>query len=109
MAVQKAVQSKKSSSTKEKWFDLGTLRKNEAGKSYIVLDKNVEISVGGKTLDLGDYRTLRLTDPYSSLDGLLESGHITEDEHAQRKDAMQQRNVKFKVTLPPPGRAEDSE
>lgn len=102
---------KNSGGAKEKWYDLGTLRKpkDKDKNSYIVLDKNVEILVGGKPVDLGDYRTIRLMDPFASLDSLLEGGHIDEPEHQKRTDALTERNVKYKLTVPPAASAEDSE
>ena len=87
--------------TKQAWAELGAVRKNGDKTSYIVLNKDVEILVKGEKVDLGKYRTVKLMDPKTSLDGLLSKGHIDEAEHSKRLGELQERNVKFKLVVPP--------
>jgi len=97
---------------KKKWSDLGTLRKKEGGKAYLVIGNNVKILVGTynkesdsvedyEEVDLGEYRTVALTDPFAGIDGLLSKGYIDEKEANSRIEKIKDKNVKYKVTVPP--------
>lgn len=97
---------------KAKWTDLGTLRKKEGKNPYLVLDKSVKILVGTynkdteeydnfKEVDLGEYRTLQCTDPIKGIDALLDGGHIDEKEHETRTNMIEDKNIMYKVTVPP--------
>lgn len=94
---------------KTKWVDIGTLRKNEKGTSYIVLDKNVELLVKSKEnpdgviLDLGQYRQVKLVDPTSGLDSLLENGHIDQEKFDKQHAFLKEKNVRYKLSVPPTG------
>lgn len=86
---------------KPSWPELGTLRKNKSGKSYIVLNKDVEITVNGQKVDLGKFRSVQLVDPTAGVDALLEGGYITEKDHAERLSAIEERSIKYKLVVPP--------
>ena len=87
------------------WADLGTVRqrKNKDGNlvSYIVLNEGVTVTVQGKEIDLGKYRTVSLVNPMNALDALLEGGHISESEHENRAKFLKDKMVKYKITVPP--------
>lgn len=87
------------------WPELGTLRTkldNEGQrKSYIVLNKNIEILVDGNPLDLGQFRTVRLTDPRKGLDTRLSKGSLTEDDYNEKITALEERNIKYTLVVPP--------
>lgn len=79
---------------------------------YLVLNGNVKISVGKwnndkkavenfEEVDLGQYRTVKCTDPYAGLDALLEGDHINEDEHADRVEFIKDKNIRFNLAVPP--------
>lgn len=95
--------------TKSNWFNLGTLRSKEVEtqdgdtvrKSWIVLDKNVTILVDGEEVNLGDYRTVKLIDPRPGLDSALENGSIDEGKHKELVNGYDERNVVYKLTVPP--------
>ncbi|PCI45920.1 MAG: hypothetical protein COB41_00590 [Proteobacteria bacterium] len=96
------------------WPELGTLRqKNEDGsKPYLHIHPSVRILIGSynsdtesydnyEELDLGDYRTVKCVDPLSGLDALLEKGYIDEAEHEKRVTVVEDKNIMFKLTVPP--------
>lgn len=105
----------------KKFTDVGELRqrnvKNEAGevigkKSYLVVDSNIKILKGRfnsetktvgdyQEVDLGQYRTIELLDPKSGIDGLLAKDYITEEEHQKRMTRLEEKNVKYKLSIPP--------
>lgn len=97
---------------KKSWPELGTLRKKEGEKPYLVIHPSVKISIGTynkdtkeyedfEELDMGDYRTVKCVDPRPGLDGLLDGGHIDEDEHEERLEFLEEKNIRYKLTVPP--------
>lgn len=88
-----------------KWAELGTVRTrtNKDGKkiSYMVLNKDVSLTVNGEAVDLGDYRMVSFVDPMTGLDSLLEGGHIDEDEYAKRVAFNKEKGIKYRATIPP--------
>ncbi len=99
---------------KKSWPEVGTLRqKNEDGsKPYLVIHPSIKILVGSydkdsesydnfEEIDLGDYRTVKCIDPMPGLDALLEKGYIDEAEHEKRVETIDNKNVMFKLTVPP--------
>lgn len=94
-----------SKATKPKWAELGTVRTrvNKDGKkvSYLVLNKNVAITIDGEAVDLGDYRTVSFIDPMPSLDALLEGEHIDQEEYDKRVAFNEEKGVKYRATIPP--------
>ncbi len=94
-----------SKATKAKWAELGTIRvrTNKEGKkvSYMVLNKNVALTVDGESVDLGEYRTVSFVDPMSGLDSLLEGGHIDQEEYDKRVAFNEEKGIKYRATIPP--------
>ena len=85
-----------------KWTKIGALkRKSQDKPSYIVVDKSVEIIVGGQKLDLGKYRTIKLIDPVARLDKMLQSGSIDQETHQERVKQLEQYSVLYELTVPP--------
>lgn len=87
------------------WAELGTLRErtNDKGdtSTYIVLNKNVQILVDGEEVDLGEYRTVKLIDPRKGLETARDNGKIDDETYEERLNALDERNVVFKLTVPP--------
>jgi hypothetical protein len=96
---------KAASPAKAKWAELGTVRQriNKDGKkvNYLVLNKNVSISLDGESVDLGTFRTVSFIDPMSGLDSLLSGGHIDQDEYDKRVSFNEEKGVKYRLTIPP--------
>lgn len=68
---------------KKGWPSIGSLRKGENG-SYIKLDEGVEIFVNGEKLAINESRTVRLEDPRTKVEQLLERGVIDEQKAGER-------------------------
>ena len=84
------------------WPKVGTLRKGDYGH-YIVLEKNVDIMVDGKKLELNEKRTVRLDDPRKKVEMLLEKGFIDEGEAEKRMDTLNANAwLKYELIVPPP-------
>lgn len=82
------------------WAELGTLREKE-DRTYIVLNKNVEVLVDGERVDLGEYRTVKLIDPRKGLETMRDNGRIDDQTYEERISALDERNVVYKLTVPP--------
>jgi len=95
----------KAASAKAKWSELGTVRQrvNKDGKkiNYLVLNKNVSISLDGEEVNLGEYRTVSFVDPMAGLQSLLDGGHIDEAEFDKRLAFNEEKGVKYRLTIPP--------
>lgn len=87
------------------WVDLGSVRerKGKDGQdiSYLVIDKDVEIFVGGEKVDLGEFRTVKLIDPRQGLETALSNGKIDEEKYNERLETLNNKNILFKMTVPP--------
>lgn len=84
------------------WPKIGTLRKGDSG-SYIKLEDNVRILVGGEEVPLNDKRTVRLEDPRKKVENLFERGIITEAEHDKRLESLANNEwLKYELIVPPP-------
>lgn len=78
--------------TKAKWQNIGTLRKNEAGKLYIKFDQDVTITKGS---------VLQLQKPDEAIKRLAELGFLDEAKAKARLEAIPE-YIKYNVVLPPP-------
>lgn len=86
----------------KKWTKIGALkRKDESKPSYIVLDKNVEILVDGVKVDISKYRTVKLIDPSTRLEKMLESGAIDQATFDQRAKQLEDYGILYELTIPP--------
>jgi len=91
-------QNRKSGSTK--FTRVGTLRrKDDKSPSYLVLNKNVEILVDGKPVDLGKFRTVKLVDPTKGLDTMLNSGKLEQAEYDEKVEALTSRGVMYEMVV----------
>jgi hypothetical protein len=97
---------------KDKWVDIGTLRKNSEGKVYLVLDPSVKLLVGKydksekgftdfEEVNLGKYRKVVCANPESGINALLDGQHISEDEHQNRLEFIKEKGIRYKLTVPP--------
>jgi hypothetical protein len=87
---------------KKSWPKIGTVRKGEYG-SYIVLEKNVEILVDGKRIDLNEKRSVRLEDPRKKIEEMLEKGYIDESKAQKRREVLEQNQwLRYELIVPPP-------
>ena len=77
-----------------KSWELGTIRKKENGTTLIVFDKNVEITVGGRKVDLGDYNSLFLNDALENLEFLRDKDFISSDEYTKRSEIIATKGIR---------------
>lgn len=99
-------------SNKKSWTDIGTVRQAEGKNPYLVISPGVKILVGKynkdteeyenfEEVDLGQYSTVKCVDPLPGLDALLEGQYIDEDEHETRLQRIEDKNIRYKLTIPP--------
>ena len=103
---------KTQSKKKPSWAEIGTMRQAEGKKPYLVINPGVKILVGRynkdseeyanfEEVDLGDFRTVQCVDPLPALDALLDGDYISEDEHESRLTFLEEKNVRYKLSIPP--------
>lgn len=96
------------SEKKTAWANLGTLRQRQtkAGEkqSYIILSKDFEIrnTKTGETVNLGEYRQVKLMSPEKGLNTRLSNGSISEEDFQKQIDFIKEKNIKFELVVPPP-------
>lgn len=106
MAAAKS-KAKGSNNTGGKWTRLGTLRKRltNAGveSPYIVLNKNYMIveRETGTEVDLGQYMQIKLINPVKGLESMKANGIISEEDFDKQMAFIEEKNVKFELTVPP--------
>lgn len=84
------------------WPKIGTLRKGETG-SYIKLEENVDVYVGGVKLEMNKARTVRLEDPRKKVEGLLQRGFISEADADKRLEKLAELDwLRYELIVPPP-------
>lgn len=77
-----------------KWTNIGSIRKNKNGKSFIVFRKGVQILLDGEPVDLGEYNSnAKLFDALESVESLASRGVINEQELAERKERILEKNI----------------
>lgn len=64
-------------------------------------DKELEDYDNFKEIELSEFRTVQCVDPQPGIDALLDGGHITEEEHETKLDFLEEKNVRYKLTIPP--------
>lgn len=91
------------------WPRIGSVRKDKNGKSYIKLNEDVEVFVGGTKVEMNKYRTVRLEDPTARIDGLQERGFITEQEADKRRSELAEKSawLKYELVVPPEGNSKE--
>ena len=90
------------SEKKKGWPKIGTLRKNDKGFHYIKLEDDVKLIVNGETVDLNDYRTLRLQDPRETAKFMHERGIITEKQLDERLETLAENSwLRYEIVAPP--------
>lgn len=101
-------------SKSKSWPEIGSLRQRdeEGSKPYLVIHPSIKILVGSfnkdtkeyedfTELDMGDYRTVKCVNPLAGIDALLDGGYIDEEEHEKKVNMVEEKNVVYKLTVPP--------
>lgn len=91
----------KEQQNKAKSWEVATVRK-KGDNVYLAFSEDVKITVGGRELDLGEFRTAflkNLDEITKDLDYKVEQGWITEDQKQDNLDRLTEKNVKYALRL----------
>lgn len=105
--MKKKKEKKMATNSKSKWTRVGTLRKrvNDAGVEipYIVVNKNIKLvdRESGEEINLGKYLQISLLNPLKGLDTMKASGAITVEKYEEQLKFIEDKNVKYELTIPP--------
>lgn len=87
------------------YINLGTVRQSEDddGNKYyrLVLDKDIEILVGGEKITLNKYRSINLYDAAKSNANLLENDHITQARFDAQNEFIEKNKVRYNAVRSP--------
>lgn len=85
------------------WPEIGTIRKNDSGVSYIKLADNVKILIDGEEISLNKFRTVQLQDPRVEVKRLQDLGYLTEEKANERLEKLDNDMawLRYKLVAPP--------
>lgn len=85
--------------TAKRW-EIASIRETEKGTPYIAFSNEVQILVGGRQIDLGEFKTLFLNDGIEQLNYLLDNGHIDNEQYDKRVAKLQEKRIKSVISAP---------
>ena len=84
-------------------FEIRKVQTKNGIAAKVQFDKDVEITIGGVKVDLGEYRSFFLQtkpDLEKSIDRLHELGYIDEAQVEKRKSRLEEKQVSSALTVP---------